>query len=75
MSNEKLNNTFQNKITILIKKNLRNLSIFFVVLILILFGYFFFLDFKKKSEKKILEEYTQATIQFKEKKIKKEKKL
>ena len=42
MSNEKLNNTFQNKITILIKKNLRNLSIFFVVLILILFGYFFF---------------------------------
>ena len=45
MSNEKLNNTFQNKITILIKKNLRNLSIFFVVLILILFGYFFFFFF------------------------------
>jgi len=75
MSNEKLNNTFQNKITILIKKNLRNLSIFFVVLILILFGYFFFLDFKKKSDIKISEEYTQATIQFKEKKIEEAKRL
>ena len=75
MSNEKLNNTFQNKITILIKKNLRNLSIFFVVLILILFGYFFFLDFKKKSDIKISEEYTQATIQFKKKKIEEAKRL
>ena len=68
MSKETLNNTFQNKIKGLLKNNLKKLIIFLVFLILILFSYFFYVDFKKKDEIKISEQYILATIQF-EKKI------
>ena len=69
MSNEILNNSFQNKATNFIKKNLKNLIILSIFLILTLFSYFFYNNLQKKNELKLLQQYTQAIIQFKEKKI------
>ena len=75
MSEEILNNNFQNKFTNLIKKNSKNLIIFLIIIILSLFGYFFYNDLKKKNEIKISEKYTKATIQFKEKETDEAKQL
>jgi len=75
MSEETLNNTFQNKTTNFIKKNLKNLIVLLIILILTLFSYLFFKDIQKKNEIKISEQYTQASIQFKEKKIDETKQL
>ena len=69
MSDETLNNTFQNKITKFTKKNLKNLFFLSIVLILVLFGYFFYKDLQKKNEIKLSEDYTKASVQFKEKNI------
>ena len=69
MSDETLNNTFQNKIAKFTKKNLKNLFFLTIVLILTLFGYFFYKDLQKKNEIKLSEEYTKASVQFKEKNI------
>tara|TARA_B110000211_G_C14030985_1_gene532118 strand:- start:368 stop:946 length:579 start_codon:yes stop_codon:yes gene_type:complete len=69
MSNEILNNSFQNKATNFIKKNLKNLIILSIFLILILFSYFFYNNLQKKKELKLSQQYSQAIIQFKEKKI------
>jgi len=69
MSNEILNNSFQNKATNFIKKNLKNLIILSIFLILTLFSYFFYNNLQKKNELKLSQQYTQAIIQFKEKKI------
>jgi predicted negative regulator of RcsB-dependent stress response len=69
MSEEILNNTFQNKIKSFLKNNFKNLIILLIFLILILFGYFFYKDFQKKKEIELAEQYTLASIQFKEKKI------
>jgi predicted negative regulator of RcsB-dependent stress response len=69
MSEEIVNNNFQNKIIYFIKKNLKKLIIFAIFLILTLFSYFFYKDLQKKNELKISEKYTQATILYKQKKI------
>jgi predicted negative regulator of RcsB-dependent stress response len=75
MSEEILNNSFQNKILNFFKKNLKNLIIILVILILILFSYFFYQDLKKKNEIKISEDYIQASIQFKEERVDEAKQL
>ena len=69
MSNETLNNTFQNKIIKFIKKNFKKLIILLLFLVLILFSYFFYKDLQKKNEIKISGQYTEASILFKQKKI------
>jgi predicted negative regulator of RcsB-dependent stress response len=75
MSEETSNDTFQNKSKIFLQKNFKNLIILLTILILILFSYFFYKDVQKKNDIKISESYTQATIQFKEKKEDQAKKL
>jgi predicted negative regulator of RcsB-dependent stress response len=75
MSEELLNNTFQNKLTGFIKKNIKTLIILFILLILTLFSYFFYQDLQKRNEIKLSQQYTQASIQFKEKKIDNAKQL
>ena len=74
MSEETSKNTFQKKSQLFLKKNFKNLIILFIILISILFSYFFYKDLQKKNEIKISGSYTQATIQFKEKKIDQSKK-
>ncbi|MDC0426372.1 tetratricopeptide repeat protein [Pelagibacteraceae bacterium] len=69
MTEETLENNFQNKLKNFFNKNLRNLIILSVFVILILFSYFFYKDLQKKKEIELSEHYTQATIQFNEKKI------
>jgi predicted negative regulator of RcsB-dependent stress response len=68
MSDEILNNSMQHKIQQFIKKNLKNLIVFIALLILILFGFFFYKDLQKKEELKISENYIQASIKFEENK-------
>tara|TARA_B100000780_G_C20954853_1_gene380976 strand:- start:196 stop:777 length:582 start_codon:yes stop_codon:yes gene_type:complete len=75
MSKEILNNTFQNNILSFLKKNLKNLVILSIFFILILFSFFFYSDLQKKKEIKLSENYTLATIQFKEKNKDEAKKL
>lgn len=75
MSEEILNNNFQNKITKLIKKNFKNLIILSILLTLVLFGYFFYKDLQNKNEIKLSEQYIQASIQFKKKKLDNAKQL
>jgi len=75
MSEKLLNNTFQNKLTGFIKKNIKNLIILFILLILTLFSYLFYKDLQKRNEIKLSQQYTQASIQFKEKKIDNAKQL
>jgi predicted negative regulator of RcsB-dependent stress response len=75
MSKETLNSTSQNKIVSFIKKNSKKMIIFLIFLILILFSYFFYVDLKKKNELKLSEQYTQASIQFKDNKIDEAKQL
>ena len=68
MSDEILNNSMQHKIQQFIKKNLKNLIVFIALLILILFGFFFYKDLQKKEELKISKNYIQASIKFEENK-------
>ena len=68
MSGQILKNNFQNKIFNFIKKNVKKLIVIFILLITILCIYFFYASLQKKSEIKLSEKYTQATIQFKQKK-------
>ena len=49
MSDEILNNNLQSKTINFIKKNLKNLSIFSIIFILLLFSLLFYKDFKKKK--------------------------
>ena len=69
MSEEILNNNFQNKIVNFAKKNLKRLIVLSILSILILFSYLIYKDLKNKDEIKLSEQYTQASILFKEKKI------
>jgi predicted negative regulator of RcsB-dependent stress response len=75
MSEETLNNTFQNKIINLVKKNLKKLIIFSSTLILILLCFLVYENIKKKNEIKISEQYTQATIKFNQKEIDESKRI
>jgi predicted negative regulator of RcsB-dependent stress response len=69
MSEKTLNNNLQNKIKNFIKKNLKNLIILSFFLIFVIISYLFYNDIQKKNVIKLSEQYTQATIQFKQKKI------
>ena len=69
MTEETLNKSLQNRIEIFFKKNLKQLIILFCISIFLLFSYFFFKDLQKKKEIKLSEQYTQASIQFSNKKI------
>jgi predicted negative regulator of RcsB-dependent stress response len=75
MTEETYKNTFQNKIKIFLYKNFKNLIIFSIFLILILFSYFFYKDLQKKKEVQLSANYTQATIQFNGKKKNEAKQL
>jgi len=75
MSEEILSKTPQKKIKSFIKKNFKSLIALSVILILTLFSYLFYEDLQKRKEIKLSEQYTQATIQFKQKKTKEAKQL
>ncbi len=75
MSEEILNNSFQSKTSNFIKKNFKNLIILLFFLISVLFSVFIYKDVQKKNEIKIAENYTQATIKFKENKSDEAKQL
>ena len=68
MAEESLNNTVQNKISKILKKNLKIIIFFIIFLILTLFSYFFYKDLQNKNEIKISENFTKASIQLKENK-------
>ena len=69
MSEKTLNNNLKNKIKNFLKKNLKNLIISSFFLIFIIISYLFYNDIQKKNVIKLSEQYTQATIQFKQKNI------
>ena len=75
MSEETTNYSLKSKAVNLIKKNVKNLIILITLIILIFFGYLFNKDLTYKKEVKISEDYTLATINFKEKKRDEAKKL
>ncbi len=75
MSEEILNNSFQSKTSNFIKKNFKNLIILLFFLISVLFSVFIYKDVQKKNEIKIAENYTQATMKFKENKSDEAKQL
>jgi predicted negative regulator of RcsB-dependent stress response len=75
MSEKILENNLQNKIFNFIKKNFKKLIVISILLIILLFAYFFYVSLQKKSEIKLSENYTQATIQFNQKKTNKSKLL
>ena len=68
MSEETLNNNFQNKIKLFLNKNLKNLIFLSIFSVLILFGYFFYIYLQSKKEVQLSEDYTQAFVQFNQKK-------
>ena len=59
---------FQNKIFNIVKKNLNKFITFILIIIITLFIYLFYLNFQKKNDIKIAEQYTKASIHFKQKK-------
>ena len=75
MTDKILKNNFQNKTLNFIKKNLKKLIIVFMLLVILLFTYFLHQNLQKRNEIKLSQNYTQASIQFKQKKINKSKLL
>jgi len=75
MSEEISNITFQNRISNFIKKNLKNLIILTILLVLMLFSFLFYKDLQQKNEINISENYTKASIQFDQKKENEAKQL
>ena len=69
MSDEILKNNFQNRILNLIKKQLKKIIILFVFIIFLFFSYLFYINLQKKNELRISENYTQATVQFKQEQL------
>tara|TARA_B100000780_G_scaffold107060_1_gene74905 strand:+ start:286 stop:867 length:582 start_codon:yes stop_codon:yes gene_type:complete len=69
MSEHILKQNLQNKILNFIKKNIKKLIIIFIFVIILLFTYLFYISSQKKNEIKLSEKYTEATIQFEQKKI------
>ena len=69
MSEHILKQNLQNKILNFIKKNIKKLIIIFIFVIILLFTYLFYISSQKKNEIKLSEKYTEATIQFDQKKI------
>ena len=70
MSEEILKKNFQNKFLDFVKKNLKTLVVLTVFFTVLLFLYFLNISLQKKNEIKLSEQYTQATIHFKQKKNK-----
>ena len=68
MSKETLKDNFQDKILNFIKKNFKKIIIFFFFLIILFFTYLFYKNSQKQNEIKLSQNYTQAIIQFKQKK-------
>ena len=75
MSEETLPNTFQDKIIIFMKKNIKKFIILSIFFIIILFSYFLYQDSKIKNEIELSENYTKASIQFNQKKTDEAKQL
>jgi len=75
MLEQTLKNNLQGKILNFVKKNLKKLITLSALLILFLFIYLFYVNLKNKNEIKISEQYTKATVYFKQKKINESKLL
>ena len=69
MSKESLKNNFQQKILNFIQKNLKKLIVVFILFVIFFLAFTFYANLKKQNEIKISAKYTQASIQFKQKKI------
>ena len=69
MSQETKKYSFKNKILSFIKKNLKYLIGLLIFLIVLLFIYIFYINLQKKAEIKLSEQYIEASIKFKQKKI------
>jgi len=69
MSNEALKKNFIDRATIFVKKNLKAIFVYFFILLIILFTFFFYENLQKKKNIKISEQYAQASILIKQKKI------
>tara|TARA_B110000971_G_scaffold207478_1_gene231760 strand:- start:3781 stop:4362 length:582 start_codon:yes stop_codon:yes gene_type:complete len=69
MSNEILENNFQTKLTSFIKKNLKNIIISLIVIIISVLSFLFIKNLEKKNNIKISEKYTKAKILLSQKKI------
>ena len=75
MSEAILKNNFIKIIFNQIKNNLKKLISLFSILIILLFIYLFYISLQKKNTIKLAEQYTEATVQFKQKKISESKLL
>ena len=75
MTDQILKNNFQNKILNFVKKNKKKIIIITTFLTVLLFSYLLYINSQKKNEIKLSEKYTEATIQFEQKKINESKKL
>jgi predicted negative regulator of RcsB-dependent stress response len=75
MSEEIKKNNFKIKFLSLIKNNFKKIISFLILLIIFLFIYLFYTNVQKKNEIKISEQYTEASIQFKQKKVNESKLL
>ena len=75
MSNETLNTNFQNKILNFVKQNFKNFIILFILIIIILFSFLFYKNLQEKNNIKLSEQYTQASILLKQKKLNESKLL
>jgi predicted negative regulator of RcsB-dependent stress response len=75
MSEEIKKNNFKIKFLSLIKNNFKKIISFLILLIICLFIYLFYTNVQKKNEIKISEQYTEASIQFKQKKVNESKLL
>ena len=69
MSDETLNVNFKNKIFNFIKKNLKTFIILLILIITILFSFLFYKYLQEKNNIKLSEQYTEASILLKQKKI------
>ena len=69
MSNEALKKNFIDRATIFVKKNLKAIFVCLFILLIILFTFFFYDNLQKKKNIKISEQYAQASILIKQKKI------
>ena len=68
MSNEILENNFQTKLTSFIKKNLKNIIISLIVIIISVLSFLFIKNLEKKNNIIISEKYTKAKILLSQKK-------
>jgi len=69
MSKETLNTNFQDKIFYFIKKNLKIFIILLIFIIILLFSFLFYKNLQEKNSIKLSEQYTQALILVKQKKL------